>query len=232
MTEKPRSDQERFYGRRKGRPLNKSRQEALSLLDDIGLGSHLLSDGEVDPASVFSADVEKVVLEIGFGNGDFLAATHHTRPETGFIGAEPYINGVAALLKEIADHDTGNIRIWPDDVRPLLQAIKPGSIDRVYVLNPDPWPKKRHHKRRIINPDNLDMLARIMKPGAALFMTTDIDNLAEWMTMQIVNHPDFRWDIKALSDSTTPPDGWQPTRYEIKGQKAGRNQYYLTGVRR
>lgn len=242
--------QEKFYGRRKGRPLRKDRQDALVLLDTIGIDKDLIASNDpadpahdvIDPASLFPQDwvdntagaavPKKYCLEIGFGNGDFLAMTHEKTPNIGYIGAEPFMNGVTALLKNIIDHDDhSNIRIWPDDVRPLLKKLAPSSLDKVMVLNPDPWPKKRHHKRRIINPDNLNMFAQIMKPGAELFMTTDIAELAEWMIVQVVNHPDFSWPVDHPGQSLIPPDGWQATRYEQKGQQAGRQQFYLTAIR-
>ena len=225
---------DKFYGRRKGRPLNQEREDALDLLEQIGVNEELLTQaGTASPGSLFSKDFDGYWLEIGFGNGEFLSKAQPANPEIGYIGAEPYINGVAALLKSIQNHKTvQNIRVWPDDVRPLLKSLAPASIDRVLVLNPDPWPKKRHHKRRIINPDTLDHLSRILKPDGDILMTTDVDDLAEWMITQIVNHSDFRWKACAPADALTPPDGWEPTRYEIKGRQAGRKQYYLNAIKK
>lgn len=238
--------QEKFYGRRKGRPLRKDRQDALAMLNSIGIDKDIIASSnpalaEIKPSSLFPSQwvdhaangmTKQYCLEIGFGNGDFLAMTHEKTPEIGYIGAEPFMNGVTALLKNIIDHDDhSNIRIWPDDVRPLLKKLAPSSLDKVMVLNPDPWPKKRHHKRRIINQENLNMLARIMKPGAQLFMTTDIAELAEWMIVQVVNHPDFSWPADNPGQSLIPPDGWQATRYELKGKEAGRQQFYLSAIR-
>lgn len=238
---------ERFYGRRKGRPLNRSRHEALSLLTQIGLTLESLSGKNehkkhqkdqdtgtcgLDPASLFSFTPEEVHLEIGFGNGDFLACLQHNFPENAFIGAEPYMNGVAACLKKLQQQpNLENIRLWPDDARPFLDSLAAETLDKIYVLNPDPWPKTRHHKRRIINPKNLDRFARVLRQGGSLFMTTDVKDLAEWMAIQTVNHPGFRWVTDSPSHSTIPPEGWIPTRYEKKGRQEGRCQYYLTACR-
>lgn len=171
---------------------------------------------------------EKVWLEIGFGNGDALAHWHHEFPNTGFIGCEPFINGVSNFCKLVANDDLKNIRIWNDIAQPLMAALPDASIDRVYLLNSDPWPKKRHHRRRVIQQESLDTLWRIMKPGALLILTTDHQSLAEWMLEQTLRHSKFEWTAKCKADWQTPPEGWLTTRYEGKGAVAGRSQVYLT----
>ncbi len=173
-------------------------------------------------ALAFPFTPQEIWLEIGFGNGDSLAAWHKQYPDIGFIGCEPFVNGVSNLCKLIADDDLTNIRIWPEMAQPLIDALSDASIDRIYLLNPDPWPKKRHVKRRFIQQEMLSQLARILKPGGMLVMTTDHAVLAEWMLEQVIQHSAFEGQA-----STTPPEGWLTTRYEGKGQVAGREQVYM-----
>lgn len=228
-----RPEQERFFGRRKGRPLNKQRRQALNLLDQFGIHEDFIQeDASLHPNALFGQDYTKFHLEIGFGNGEFFQNMVQNHPEDGFIGAEPFLNGVAALLKNIQDTKPDNLRVWADDVRPLLRSFKGQCFETVYILNPDPWPKKKHHKRRIVNPSTLDEIARLLKPNGRLVMTTDVNDLAEWMATQTVNHPAFCWDIKSPCDATEKPDNWLSTRYELKGAEAGRDQYYLMAIKR
>ncbi len=169
---------------------------------------------------------QEVWLEIGFGNGDSLAAWHRAQPEVGFIGCEPFINGVSNLCKLLAGDDLKNIRIWNEIAQPLIDALPDAALARIYLLNPDPWHKKRHIKRRFIQQEMLTNLARILKPGGELLMTTDHADLAEWMLEQATMHPSFTGRA-----DTTPPPGWLTTRYEGKGAKAGRTQKYLSFTR-
>jgi len=145
------------------------------------------------------------------------------------IGAEPFINGMSAFLKEIADDELplNNIRVHMDDALPLVKSLPDGFIDEIYVLNPDPWHKKRHWNRRIINQDNLTEFSRIMKPSAKLIMTTDVVNLIEWMVTEASLHPDFEWTAQSADDWRIPPKDWIPTRYETKGAKGADHMNYL-----
>ena len=219
--------------------MNKQRSDALDLLNDIGVDADLVaglaSTDVLTPEALFNREFDEYWLEIGFGNGDFLAQAHREYPNIGFVGAEPFMNGVAALLKsvqadKVPENLCKNLRVWPDDVRPLLRALPEEMFSRIYILNPDPWPKSRHHKRRIVNPQTLDWLARILKPGGELIMTTDIAELAEWMIIQTTRHPRFSWPVDSPSRAEDPPEGWLPTRYEQKGREAGRRQYYLQTI--
>lgn len=216
-----------FYGRRKGRPLNPGRQEALSRVlprFEITLPP---PGNQLDPASLFG-DARPVWLEIGFGNGEHLAALAARYPDIGFIGAEPYINGVAALAKRIDREGLCNIRLLPDDARPLLEALRPACIARCYVLFPDPWPKKRHWYRRFIAPENLDRLARILGDTAPLITATDDPGLADWMLWYQLAHPAFVWTAERAADWRNPPPEWTATRYEQKTRQQGREPVFFT----
>ena len=218
----------KVYGRRLGRPLRGDRQEALDVLypkleikrDD------LKQDAAVDPLTLYDG-LDRIEFEIGFGSGEFLKNNLLNNPKTGFIGAEPFINGVSSFLKAIKDVPHNNVRLFMDDAMIVAKSLSDSSIDGLYVLNPDPWHKSRHHKRRMICQENLNEFARIMKSGAILTMTTDVDSLAEWMCTEASQHDAFEWVAESAEDWRKMPDGWYQTKYELKGKAAGRKQSYL-----
>lgn len=203
-----------FYGRRKGRPLRANRQ---ALVDTLLPKVSVPMDGaSVDPQSLFEPPVREVWLEVGFGNGEHLATLAQTHPDIGFIGCEPFINGVSVLLSEIDNSALKNIRIHPDDARPLLDLLPDASLSRAFVLFPDPWPKKRHHNRRFICPENLDRLARLLKPGSLLRVASDHPDYIAWTLRHLSNHPEFDWLAERADDWRIRPDDWPSTRYEQK----------------
>lgn len=219
----------RIYGRRIGRALNQGRKDVFErLLPVLQISEDKVTQQEnLSPGTLFSEPCKETWLEIGFGNGEHLAALMRAQPENAYIGAEPFINGMAAFLKDIKDEPHDRIRVWMDDAIMLAQSLESECLDGIYVLNPDPWPKKRHHKRRIISQENLNSFARILKPGGQLVMSTDVDDLAKWMVTQCVRHPAFEWTAECADDWRLPPEGWIETRYEQKGSAAGRQQIYL-----
>lgn len=248
-----------LHGRRKGRALGREQAQAWdTVLPKVVIGTDpplpeasllpsplgegggsgggsekdLISDLKLSPASLFPAPARRCVFEIGFGDGGHLAQMMAQRPADGFIGAEPFRNGIANFLKKIKDGPLDRIRVWTEDAMILAGALADESLDEIYILNPDPWPKARHAKRRLVNPENLDRLARILKPGGLMIMTTDHDALAEWMVTQAFRHPAFVWAAERADDWRTPPPGWIETRYEQKGRAAGRRQSYLIFERR
>ncbi|MEZ5691722.1 MAG: tRNA (guanosine(46)-N7)-methyltransferase TrmB [Rickettsiales bacterium] len=198
----------RSFGRRKGRNLRASKQEQFAeLLPQLEL---LLND-------INLLDFNKETwLEIGFGGGEHLAYQARVHPEVNFIGCEPYINGISTLLTDIKENNTKNIRIYSDDARDLIKVLPDNSLGRVFILYPDPWPKKRHNKRRIISTELLDMLARVMKDGAELRLATDSSDYATWMLERLLAHPSFKWTAKSCDDWLNPPSEWISTRYERK----------------
>jgi tRNA (guanine-N7-)-methyltransferase len=221
----------RIYGRRRGRPL---RAGQLHLHETLlpRLAVTLPETGVLDPASLFAGRLEAVWLEIGFGAGEHLAAQAASHPGIGFIGCEVFENGVARLVAEIARLGLGNVRIFPDDARALLDALAPGSLDRVFILFPDPWPKTRHHKRRLVSTATLDRLAVLMRKGAELRLATDDRDYLAWMLEHATGHPDFVWLARGASDWRERPADWPPTRYEGKARAADRTPAFLRFARR
>jgi tRNA (guanine-N7-)-methyltransferase len=223
----------RLYGRRQGRPLKAGRRRLLdgllpTLAVDLAPGS---PPGSLDPAVLFPASAD-VWLEIGFGGGEHLVDQAGRQPGIGFIGVEPFINGVAALLKEIEAHHLKNVRVLMGDARPLLDALAPASIGRAFILFPDPWPKKRHWKRRIVSRAVLDQLARVLKPGAELRLATDHAGYGQWMLLSLLAHPAFDWTARRAADWRNRPADQAQTRYEAKARSEGRNPLFLAIRRR
>ncbi len=225
----------RYYGRRKGRPLRPGRSALIErLLPSLRL-SALPGEGAFDLRKLFDKPVQDVWLEIGFGSGEHLAWQAARNPEIGFIGAEPFVNGVAKLLAAIERERLDNIRIVDDDVRPLLHDIAlraPASIGRAFVLFPDPWPKSRHHKRRVIGPETLADLALVLRDGAELRLASDVDGYVAWMLAHVLAEPAFQWLARRPGDWRTRPEDWPQTRYEAKAVAAGRRPTFLRFMRR
>jgi tRNA (guanine-N7-)-methyltransferase len=183
--------------------------------------------GLLDPRSLFSPEVQSIWLEIGFGGGEHLAVQAEKYPNDGFIGCEPFVNGIASLLDHIDRKQLKNIRIYPGDARLLLDTLPDASLARCVLLFPDPWPKARHAERRFIGPENLQRLARVLKEGAELRIATDDEQLKDWMREHLRGAEDF----ELIGDSTARPADWPPTRYEEKALKAGRKPVYLEYTR-
>jgi len=221
----------RVYGRRRGRPLRQDRRRiAESLLPQLAIT--LPEHDTLDPQALFSATPAAIWLEIGFGGGEHLYEQAERQPEIGFIGVEVFESGIARLVGEVARRGLGNVRIFADDARLLLDRLKPGSIGRVFILFPDPWPKRRHHKRRLVARATLDRLAAIMQPGAELRLATDDPGYLVWMLEHVTAHPAFTWLARSAADWRERPADWPATRYEEKARAAGRRPAFLRFVRR
>lgn len=225
----------RVFGRRQGRPMHAGRVNTLdTVLPVLQIPGTLLTEKrDLSPATLFSRPMTKLHFEIGFGNGEHMNYLRESYPDHFFIGAEPYVNGMTAFLKSLPqDPLPDNVRVHMDDALMLLNSMADQSVDFLYILNPDPWPKSRHHKRRIVSPENLEVFARVLKDGGQMIQTTDVDDLAEWMLTKTMNCPHFEWLAERPEDWKTAPNGWMSTRYEAKGKEAGRQQTYLIYRRR
>jgi tRNA (guanine-N7-)-methyltransferase len=211
----------RSYGRRRGRKLSGTRARTL----DAGLARFALQlpeDGALDWRAAFARPLRELWLEIGFGGGEHLVAQAAAHPDVGFIGCEPFIDGLAALCARVDALGLDNVRIWPDDARAVLARLPDGAVARAFILFPDPWPKARHHKRRLIQPAFLDALARVLAPGAALRVATDDAAYLEHILAVLPPHPAF-----ALRAQGARPADAPETRYEAKARAAGRTPVYL-----
>ncbi len=222
----------RSYGRRHGHGLRKGRRDLVdNLLPDIRLALPQ-SGGRLDLGGVFPNPPRDIWLEVGFGAGEHLAAQAAAHPDIAMIGCEPFVNGVAGLLSRIKADGLDNIRIFDDDARILLDAVDDANIGRVFVLFADPWPKKRHHKRRFISSQTLDLLARVMKDGAQLRFASDHMGYVEWATECFSKHPCFdRQDQTGGDNYRRPADGFE-TRYEAKATARGDKCAHLCFIRR
>ena len=206
-----------FYGRRKGRRLRTTMRD---LLEQRLPELRFRPDHPAQPQ--FDGAPEDLFLEIGFGGGENLVAIAASRPDAAFLGAEPFINGVASLVRHIEERQLSNIRIWDDDVRLILGGLETGSLAGAYVLFPDPWPKHRHAARRILTPDVLDELARLVRPGGSLVLASDHSVAKSWLLKSACLHPSFRWTARRPQDWRERPQHLVPTRYMKKAEREDR----------
>ncbi|HEX6841630.1 MAG TPA: tRNA (guanosine(46)-N7)-methyltransferase TrmB [Stellaceae bacterium] len=220
-----------LHGRRRGRKLRPRQQR---LLDAVlpRLRFEPLRGQPFDPRHLFNGPVAAVWLEIGFGGGEHLLAQAMRLPDHGFIGCEVFENGVVKLLAEVERLGVTNLRLLIDDARPLVDALAEGSLERVFILFPDPWPKLRHHKRRLVSTATLDALARAMADDAELRLATDDMDYLRWMLERATTHEAFEWLARRPQDWRERPPDWPPTRYEQKALAAGRRPAFLRLRRR
>jgi len=220
-----------LHGRRRGRKLRPGQQR---LLDGLlpRLRFELPPGRTFDPSCLFDRPVAAVWLEIGFGGGEHLAELAARLPDHGFVGCEVFENGVVKLLAEVDRLRLGNLRLLIDDARPLIGALAEASLGRVFILFPDPWPKLRHHKRRLVSRATLDALARAMADSAELRLATDDVDYLRWMLERLTAHDAFEWLARRSQDWRERPPDWPPTRYEQKALAAGRRPTFLRFRRR
>lgn len=229
MQDQSTNKEKRFYGRRQSRPLKGARADAVEkLLPALSIPKELLTeDASIVPSTLFPKNYKELWLEIGFGNGEHLVELMRRHPEHAFLGAEPYINGMANFLKEIAAEPHEHVRVHMDDALMLVNSLPDQCLDGLYILNPDPWHKTRHHKRRIVRRETLTAYQRVLKPGAQLICSTDVPYLADWMITEVMLHGGFEWSAKCADDWRTPPKDWITTAYEVKGAKGAKIMSYM-----
>jgi len=218
---------EAFFGRRKGKPLRELQTERMSHVLPA-LKIDLSATPPADLKTLFNVPVERLRLEIGFGGGEHIVHRATESPGTGFIGVEPFVNSMAKLLARVEETGLKNIRVYDDDATQLLDWLPDGSIDQIDLLYPDPWPKKRHFKRRFVSQVNLERFHRVLKPGGSFCFASDIDTYVNWTLLHCRDHGGFAWTAKNASDWITPYAGWPGTRYEAKAKREGRTSAYLT----
>ncbi|MDF0496263.1 MULTISPECIES: tRNA (guanosine(46)-N7)-methyltransferase TrmB [Bradyrhizobium] len=222
-----RDDSERaFFGRRKG---HKLRQHQAGLIEQLLPHLALDIDGQApaDARDIFDPAADDVRLEIGFGGGEHLAAEAQNFPATGFIGCEPYVNGMAKILAQIEAANIGNIRLFAGDAAELLAWLPKESLSRIDLIHPDPWPKRRHWKRRFVQDRTIAVMARVLKPNGEFRFVCDIDDYCAWTLSHLARSQDFVWLAERADDFRLPWPGYTMTRYGRKAAREGRKAAYL-----
>ncbi|MBA4048930.1 MAG: tRNA (guanosine(46)-N7)-methyltransferase TrmB [Sphingomonas sp.] len=217
----------RLYGRRAG---HKLRQGQAALIEELLPQVAVPETGPLSAAGLFG-NIRPLHFEIGFGAGEHLAAQAAAHPDHGFIGCEPFLNGVVGALNHIRDDALGNMRLHMGDALGVLERLPDASLARVYLLHPDPWPKARHAKRRMVNPGPLDLIAAKLVPGGEFRLGTDDPTYCRWAMMVMRNRRDFAWCATRAADFLNRPTDWPPTRYEAKARRQGHEVWYFRWTR-
>ena len=220
------ASQRAFFGRRKGHPL---RARQIALFDTLlpKLAPDLTRPAPANLRSLFTQPLDNVRLEIGFGGAEHLIAQAQLHPRSGFIGSDAFVNAIGKALVAIEDHALDNIRLHFGDASELLDWLPDAGLARIDLLYPDPWPKRRHWKRRFIQDDSLKRLARILKPGGELRFATDIGDYAAYALARVMRSPDFAWTAECADDWRKAWEGFSRTRYEAKAIREGRVPAYF-----
>lgn len=233
----------RLYGRRQGKTLSAARQARLDkwlpeieiTLSDLGLDFDAEPNPKIAtiaPEKHFSTAKEEYWLEIGFGKGEHLAWQAAENPHVGIIGCEPFLNGISGLVDHMDQQDFCNVRIFAEDARLLMDRLPDQSLDRAFILFPDPWPKARHYKRRFVGPGNIAVLSRLLKDGAELRIASDHKDYCRWAMAHMMNSDDFIWASDQADDWQKRTMDWPATRYETKALEQGRKSAYLRFIRK
>jgi len=225
-THDPEHLQGSFFGRRKGHRL---RAHQADLIDHLlpKLALNVTAPLSSAPTGLFDPKATELRLEIGFGGGEHLAAEARAFPATGFIGCEPYVNGMAKILAQIEAHDISNIRLFAGDAAELLAWLPPQSLTRIDLIHPDPWPKRRHWKRRFVQDATIAAMARVLGSGGEFRFVSDIDDYCAWTLWHLLRSPDFVWTAERADDWRLPWAGYTMTRYGQKATREGRVANYL-----
>jgi tRNA (guanine-N7-)-methyltransferase len=215
-----------FFGRRKGHKLRAHQADLIEhLLPRLALD---IADAAPDePGSLFDPVASEIRLEIGFGGGEHLAAEAQAHAGEGFIGCEPYVNGMAKILTQIEAGNINNIRLFAGDATELLAWLPQGSLTRIDLIHPDPWPKRRHWKRRFVQDATVTAMARVLKPQGEFRFVSDIDDYCAWTLAHLLRSRDFAWTAERSADWLGPWDGYTMTRYGRKAEREGRKATYL-----
>lgn len=213
----------RLYGRRAG---HKLRTGQAALLEDLLPRLVVPDEGLLDATRLFGGP-RPMEVEIGFGAGEHLAEQASARPGTGFIGCEPFLNGMVGALGHVRDKALANVRLHMGDALTVLERLPDAALERVYLLHPDPWPKARHAKRRMVNNGPLDLIAAKLKPCGEFRLGTDDPTYCRWAMMVMNARRDFTWQASAAQDFLVRPPDWPETRYERKARRKGHEVWYF-----
>jgi tRNA (guanine-N7-)-methyltransferase len=215
-----------FFGRRKGHKLRAHQADLIEhLLPRLALD--IAQPSPPDLAGLFDSPADAVRLEIGFGGGEHLIAEARAFPAAGFIGCEPYVNGMAKILTRIEVHNLNNIRLFAGDASELLAWVPPSSLQRIDLIHPDPWPKRRHWKRRFVQDATVAAIARALVPNGEFRFVSDIDGYCAWTLAHLARSPDLVWTAERAADWRLPWADYTMTRYGAKAEREGRQAAYL-----
>ena len=215
-----------FFGRRKGHKLRPNQARLLeTLLPELAVD--LSAPAPAELRRLFPVPVDEVVLEIGFGGGESMVEQAQTRPRSGVIGVEPFVNGMAKALAAIARERLRNIRLHFADATELLAWLPDASLARIDLVHPDPWPKRRHWKRRFVQEATVGQFARVLRRGGELRFATDIADYAAWTLQRLLRSTQFDWTAQRADDWRKPWPGFTPTRYHAKAARAERAPCFL-----
>ena len=218
----------RLYGRTKMHRLRPAQQ---ALLDELYPALAVPEEGPVTAAALFGED-RPLHFEIGFGAGEHLAYRADLLPDHGFVGAEPFVNGVVGALQHVRDNRLTNVRLHMGDALEVLARVPDGELAFLYLLHPDPWPKARHAKRRMMNPGPLDLFAAKLKRGGIFRLATDDPTYCRWSCMQMARRQDFDWLANDADEFRQAPGGWPLTRFAEKALREGRELWFFQYRRR
>ncbi|MFN3288817.1 MAG: tRNA (guanine(46)-N(7))-methyltransferase TrmB, partial [Sphingomonadaceae bacterium] len=217
------STQRRLHGRRKGHALRQGQAERVErLLPALAVPA----DGPLDAHRLFG-DERPLWLEVGFGGGEHLAFQAQRHPQVGLIGCEPFLNGVASLLRHVEEQGLANVRVHMGDALDVLERLPPASLERLFLLHPDPWPKARHAARRFVNPGPMALVASRLRPGGELRIATDHPTYVRWALMVMRGRPEFRWTARTPADWQDIPGDWPDTRFARKARALGHEVWRL-----
>ena len=217
-----------FWGRRKGKRL---RAAQAGRVEDLLPRLRFDPPDLTDPAALFPRPVREVWLEIGFGGGEHLLANARRHPDIGILGVEPFVNGMAKLLASLEADRIDTVRLHDGDATGVLAALPDASLERVDLNYPDPWPKRRHNRRRFVSDDSLRQIARVLRPGGTFRFVSDIDHYVGWTLARLLRAPELRWTAEAPGDWREPFPDWPGTRYEAKALREGRRPSYIAARR-
>jgi len=217
-----------FWGRRKGKRL---RAAQAGRVEDLLPRLRFDPPDLTDPAVLFPRPVREVWLEIGFGGGEHLLANARRHPDIGILGVEPFVNGIAKLLASLEAERIDTVRLHDGDATGVLAALPDASLARVDLNYPDPWPKRRHNRRRFVSDDSLRQMARVLRPGGTFRFVSDIDHYVGWTLARLLRAPELHWTAEAPGDWREPFPDWPGTRYEAKALREGRRPSYIAARR-
>jgi tRNA (guanine-N7-)-methyltransferase len=215
-----------LFGRRKGHKLRAHQADLIEhLLPRLSLD--IAGPSPPDLADLFDPRADEIRLEIGFGGGEHLIAEACAFAKVGFIGCEPYVNGMAKILTQIEAHNIGNVRLFAGDATELLAWLPTHSLSRIDLIHPDPWPKRRHWKRRFVQDATVNAMARVLKPDGEFRFVSDIDDYCAWTLAHLARSPELVWTAERADDWRLPWADYTMTRYGRKAEREGRHAAYL-----